>query len=112
MAVGFRKGVYVQDDGSELIVKVEADHFANAQLAWTEAAAGLPRTGYAAVTPRRVHGVNAVAGVVKRASLIVPDIAADAWASDTAEFTDKDNDGTLITYTVTSRVGEVRRYGM
>lgn len=112
MTAGFTKGQYFDDTSAALVVKVESDHFANAQLGWTAPAGGTRRTGYGSTRPRRVHGVNITGGVVKRATLIVPSLTADAWQEATGSFTDKDQDGSLITYTVTSRVGEVRRYGV
>lgn len=113
MVAGFSKGQYFRDFGGDpLVVKVESDHFASAEFGWTAPDPGVARTGYGAVTPRRVHGVNIVDGVTRRASVVVADITADAWQEGTGTFHDKDQDGTLVEYEVTSRTGEVRRYGM
>jgi hypothetical protein len=110
MAAGFAKGAYFTDASAELIVKVESDHFANAQLGWAAPTVpGAIRTGYGGVQPRLVEGRSSTG---KRARVIVPTITADVWDEATETFTNKDQDGTVVTYTITGRIGEKRHYGI
>lgn len=108
MATGFITAQYFDDDNQAKIVKVEADRYADGAFAWTAAGAGAQRTGYGSTKPRHVAGLNAATG--KRATAVVPDLAADVWTGTSTDFVAKDDDGVSHTFVITARVGEVRHY--
>jgi hypothetical protein len=76
---------------------------AQAELGWTAATPGAPRSPKR-MTPRHAIGVNAATG--RRGRVICATDVCDLWTGVANTWTSIQNDGTVLTMTVTGKVGE------
>ena len=103
--MAFVAGQYFTDGSVPVVVKVESDRFGDGDFAWTAPPVGSTYQGYGSIKPRRVGGVDPLTG--KGRSEIVPDIGANVWTGAATTFTVEDVEGVEVTYTITSRRGEL-----
>jgi hypothetical protein len=88
---------------AQINIDVPNNLYAEAALGWTAATANAPRSPRR-LTPRHAIGRNAATG--RRARVTVADPAATLWTGAATTWTSIQNDGTVLTYTVTGLVGE------
>jgi hypothetical protein len=106
MARGKQYGTYSLDNGTLFAMEVDDNRFADAAFGWTTPTAGttlIPR----GVKVRKVHGVSVTTG--RSGSAVVPGTLSDVWTGVASTFDGYGNDGSLDTYSITSRVGETVR---
>jgi len=73
------------------------------KLGWSAATANAPRSPRR-MTPRHAVGVNAATG--RRGRAIIADVAGTIWTGVATTWDQIQNDGTVLTMTVTGLVGE------
>ena len=106
MAAGRTLATYATDLNflpAQVNIDVPNNLFAQASLGWTAATAGAPRSPKR-MTERHVIGVNAASG--RRGRVICATTACDLWTGVANTWTSIQNDGTVLTMTVTGKVGE------
>lgn len=84
-------------------IDVPNNLFAQVPLGWTAATANAPRSPRR-MTPRHAIGVNAATG--RRGRVIIADLTATLWTGAATTWDSIQNDGTVLTFTVTGLVGE------